>query len=479
MLGQSLRLLLACCIPWAGGQFVTTLAGGGVGGTTSGFADGFGTGASFSGPRGAAVGPSGIIYLADWSNNKIRAIYPNQSVITIAGGSLTGTAAGSVDGIGTAALFSQPYGVSVDTSGNVLVADYSNNKIRAIYPNQNVISLAGGGVTGTASGSADGIGSGALFANPRGVAVGVSGIVYVADAGNHKIRVIYPNLTVITYAGSLSGSVDGGWATARFNRPGSVVEGPSGSLYVADTDNHKIRVIFPNRSVITIAGGSTTGSMSGSVDGFGTSALFSTTTAVALDSSGVLYVSDFANHKIRAILSNRTVITLAGGNVTGSTPGSTNGIGTGALFRQPWGVTVDTTGVVYVAEWANHRIRAIHPPTCPAGSHTPPGTLQCIPCPAGTFSASAASTACAACPGGHACPPGTASWARLNCGRGHYCPDGASAPTPCPVQAPPAGGGWGALRVQGPAFLVETARCLSHCFWNSSAGGGGGALSAC
>lgn len=136
---------------------------------------------------------------------------------------------------------------------------------------------------------------------------------------------------------------------------------------------------------------------------------------------------------------------------------------------------------MYVADAGNNKVRAIAPPPpCPAGSHTPPGTLQCTPCPGGAFSASPASTACTACPGGHACPPGSASWARLNCGRGNYCPDGSAAPIPCPALLPPAGGGWGALRVQGPAFLVETARCLSHCFWNSSAAdGSGGALSTC
>ena len=128
------------------------------------------------------------------------------------------------------------------------------------------------------------------------------------------------------------------------------------------------------------------------------------------------------------------------------------------------------------------------PILCPAGSFCPLGSLQatlcpkgsfsaaagainCSLCPAGTFSSVAGSTSCQNCPGGHFCPTGTSSWAFLHCGAGNYCPDGSGAPTPCPNQVPPSGG-WGALQVQGPAFVVETAHCLNHCFWNFTSGDG-------
>lgn len=92
-------------------------------------------------------------------------------------------------------------------------------------------------------------------------------------------------------------------------------------------------------------------------------------------------------------------------------------------------------------------------------------------CPAGTVTVSTAGGAilCQQCPGGHYCPAGATSWAQLNCGRGNYCPAGSSGPTPCPYQVPPTGG-WGALRAQGPAFLVDTATCANHCFWNFTGG---------
>ena len=124
---------------------------------------------------------------------------------------------------------------------------------------------------------------------------------------------------------------------------------------------------------------------------------------------------------------------------------------------------------------------------CPAGSYCPLGSLNatlciigsfslaaasnCTLCPAGTYTSATGSSSCQQCPGGHYCPAGTSSWARLNCGRGNYCPDGSGTPSPCPYQVPPTGG-WGALQVQGPAFLVETARCLNHCFWNFTSGDG-------
>ena len=111
---------------------------------------------------------------------------------------------------------------------------------------------------------------------------------------------------------------------------------------------------------------------------------------------------------------------------------------------------------------------------CTPGTFSDAGAGNCTLCPSGTYSEQRGAISiltCQRCPGGHYCPAGTSSWARLNCGRGNYCPDGSGAPTPCPYQVPPSGG-WGALQVQGPAFLVETAHCLNHCFWNFTSGDG-------
>ena len=193
----------------------------------------------------------------------------------------------------------------------------------------------------------------------------------------------------------------------------------------------------------------------------------------------------------------QTVITLAGGNSSGTTFGSTNGVGTAALFRNPYGVAVDTSGNVIVADTYNHKIRLIYPFTCSPGTFanfTSRSCIMCLPgsfsntssaescsfCVGGTFAKPYGATSCEACPAGHACPPGTSSWARLNCGRGNYCPEGSAAPTPCPIQAVPVPfASWAShpMTAPGPACVAETAACLNHCFWNSS--GGDGMLSTC
>ena len=456
---------------FAQGASVATYIGGGM---TSqwGVSDGVGSSALFLIPRSTAVGPGGLVYVADSGNHLIRAVYPNRTVVTIAGG-LT---AGSANGVGASALFNSPSGVAASALGVVYVADAANHKVRIVFPNRTVATLAGGGVSGAQSGSNNGFGAGALFLAPRGVAADASGAVHVADGGNNKIRSVSPSGMVVTLAGgaasgTVAGASDGIGSSALFSQPSAVAVDAVGTVFVADSNNHRIRAIFTNRTVITLAG-----SVQGSANGLGASALFFIPNGLAVGAHGIVYVADYGNNKIRAVLPNRSVVTVAGGGASGTAGGSADGAAASALFFRVYGVAVDAAGVLYVAD-ETHRVRQVHPPLCPPGAVLPAGALACQPCPPGTASAAPGAASCAQCPGGHACPAGSASWARLNCGLGFYCPEGSAAPLPCPAAVPPAGG-WGALRVQGPAFLVETARCLGHCFWNSSASDGG-ALSTC
>ncbi|MCP5502449.1 MAG: hypothetical protein H7A25_21305 [Leptospiraceae bacterium] len=265
-------------------------------------------------------------------------------VTTLAG---SGTA-GSADGTGTAASFDFPMGIAVDTSGNIYVADFNNNKIRKISSSGEVTTLAGSGTAG----SADGNGTAASFNTPQGVTVDASGNIYVADSGNYKIRKVTSSGVVTTLAGSgSSGSADGNGTAASFNTPQGVTVDASGNIYVADSGNYKIRKVTSSGVVTTLAGSGS----SGSADGSGTAASFSFSQGITVDANGNVYVADSYNNKIRKITSAGVVTTLAGSGTVGSADGN----GTAASFSSPFGIAVVSSGVVYVADRDNNRIRKI------------------------------------------------------------------------------------------------------------------------
>ncbi len=313
---------------------VGTLAG-----STQGSADGTGTGAQFSFPAGIAMDGQGTLYVADSQNHKIRKITPSGEVSTLAGSTL-----GFADGSGTSAQFDNPTGVAVDAQGTVYVADSGNNRIRKITPNGEVSSMAG-----SSQGFADGTGTNAQFYSPTGVSVDAQGTVYVADSGNNRIRKITPSGEVSTLAGSSQGFADGTGTGAQFYSPYGVAVDAQGTVYVADSGNHRIRKITPSGEVSTLAGSS-----QGFADGTGTGAQFLNPYGVSVDALGTVYVADTFNHKIRKITPNGEVSTLAG-----SDQGSADGAGTGAQFSFPAGIAMDGQGTLYVADTFNNKIRII------------------------------------------------------------------------------------------------------------------------
>jgi sugar lactone lactonase YvrE len=230
--------------------------------------------------------------VADYGNSTIRKITPAGFVTTLAG---TAGQDGGTDGAGSAARFSSPQGIAVDSAGNVYVADVTGNTIRKITPAGVVTTLAG---THRQSGSADGSGSAAQFINPAGVAVDLAGNVYVADEYNSVIRKITPAGVVTTLAGTpgVVGSADGSGSAAAFNLPKSVAVDIAGNVYVADTFNHTLRAISPAGAVTTLAGVS---GSAGSADGSGSAAQFYQPSGIAVDNAGHIYVADTSNSTIR------------------------------------------------------------------------------------------------------------------------------------------------------------------------------------
>jgi sugar lactone lactonase YvrE len=312
----------------------------------SGSTDGPGGTAKFSDPKGLAVDVSGNIYVADENNHTIRKISPQGIVSTLAGAP---GVPGSSDGQGSAARFRNPSGVAVDLDGNVYVADRDNNTIRKVTPAGAVTTLAG---SPEESGDTDGLGSAARFAWPRDVAVDGSGTVYVADELNHVLRKITSAGLVSTLAGTpgVAGAANGTGVSARFTNPRGVAVDVSGNVYVADEGNQLIRKVNPAGVVTTMAGGS---GISGSADGDAASARFNGPSGIAVDGGGNVYVADEDNHTVRMVTPQGIVSTLGG---SPGSPGSSDGIGGAARFDEPRGIEVNESGVLYVADTGNHRI---------------------------------------------------------------------------------------------------------------------------
>ncbi len=322
------------------GGVVTTLAGSGSGT----FANGTGTAASFNFPTGVAADLQGNVYVADLGNNLIRKITPGGVVSTLAGTLVAGYA----DGPSSIASFFFPQGVASDSSGTVYVADQYNNYIRKITPGGVVSTLAGIGIPGYANGP----GKVASFNFPEYIAVDSSGYLFIGDTVNSMVREITPACVVSTLAGSGAfGNANGPGSTASFSGLCGVAVDLLGNVYVADTQNCLIRKITPGGVVSTLAGNG----LVGSADGLATAASFNNPSGVAVDSSGTVYVADTLNNLIRKITPGGVVSTLVG---SGSA-GSNDGTGSAASFNNPFGIAIDSSGILYVADTLNNLIRKI------------------------------------------------------------------------------------------------------------------------
>ena len=337
-------------------QTTITIAGSGAAGS----GDGNGTGAQFRNPLNTAVDALGNIYVADAGNHSIRKISPNGQVITFAGSGQ----AGNVDGQGLAAKFQHPSFLAIDATGNVYVSDQQNHRIRMITPQGLVSTFAGSG----SAGATNGTGTAASFQYPMGLAFDAAGNLYVADAYNHRIRKITPGKVVTTYAGSgYQGSANGALLSASFNYPMGLAFDASGTLYVTDRGNHKIRKITSGGVVSTFAGNGTPGFANGTA----AASMFNNPNNLVVDDAGNVYVADQVNNMVRKISPSGEVSTLAGT----STAATVDGTGTAVSFNSPFGISRDRqTGYFYIAENVGNVVRKMLPsltyaisPALPAG----------------------------------------------------------------------------------------------------------------
>lgn len=267
----------------SGGQ-VTSFAGN----SNSGVVDANGANAWFKSPNRIVADGTGNLFSIDWEDMRVRKTSPTADVTTFAGVDITG----HLDGPALSARFNESWGIAVDASGNVFIADTYNHRIRKISGGQ-VTTVAGNGNPGFANGN----GTAAQFYFPEGIVVDGQGNLFVADRANNRIRKITPSGEVTTFSGSGTQAVQDGDATqARFNRPTDLARDSKGNLYVVDVN--LIRMISPEGKVTSIAGNTA----QGHVDGKGVDARFHLNFGgLAIDKDDNIFVADDGNNCIRKI----------------------------------------------------------------------------------------------------------------------------------------------------------------------------------
>ena len=330
---------------------ISTYAGAG---TTTPGDGGQATDAVLVSPNGVAVDSSGNVYISESVPGEIRQV--TKGVINVFAG--TGTPGFAGDGsTATKAQLWNPLGMAVDSSGNIYVADQSNQRIRKISSG-NITTVAGNGLA-----NFGGDGGPALSAQinaPSGIAVDSIGSIYFADSGNHRVRKIGIDGSITTIAGdgSAGSSGDGGQgAVAQLMQPAGVAVDASGNVYVADAQDNRIRRIGPDGTISTFAG-TGTGGYSGDSGPASKATLYSPF-ALALDTVGNLYFSDFTTCRIRRIGLDGTITTVAGNGI-GDFQGD-GGQATKASLNGPEGLAIDAAGNIYVADTGNNVIREITP----------------------------------------------------------------------------------------------------------------------
>ncbi len=349
-----LLLCFAGSVVASHGQYrTTTYAGNGSPGKVNGDT----SMATFNEPFGICMDPSGNLFIADGVNHCIRKISADGIVSNYAGSG----SPGYLDGPDSVAMFQSPSGVCADNQGNLYVADFLNHRIRKISSDGTVSTVAG---TGT-DGFMDGPDTVAQFNYPRGIGVDGSGNLYVGDSWNHRIRKITPDGTVSTLAGgggnigvgSVGDYVDGGSLVARFYTPAGINLDQQGNIYVADAFNHRIRKVLPSGLVSTVAGSGATGQGNGGfLDSTVDVALLNTPTEVFIDGAGNIYIGDTFNNRVRKLDGNDRISTLSGN----ATAGFTDGEDTLAALDYPRGITGSSGGdTLFVVDHHNHAIRKI------------------------------------------------------------------------------------------------------------------------
>jgi type IX secretion system substrate protein/NHL repeat-containing protein len=345
----------------ANAQIITTVAGNG----TQGFSGdgGQATAGEINRPYSVTFDAIGNLYIADNYNNRIRKVNTAGIISTFAG---NGTAGYSGDGgQATAAEIENAAGVAFDVIGNVYIADAGNNCIRKVNTVGIISTIAGNGISGFSGDG--GQATAAELSLPTAVVIDSHGNLYIADDYNQRIRMVNTVGIINTFAGNGTNSFggDGGQATAaELFYPIGLALDATGNLYIADSQNSRIRKVTTTNIISTIAGNGTQG-YSGD-GGYATAAELKYPNGVALDVAGNIYIADDVNNRIRRVTTAGIINTIAGNGTAGFSGDCGNAAA--AELNDPNIVIVDASGILYIADYANNRIRMISNTNCAAAS---------------------------------------------------------------------------------------------------------------
>jgi hypothetical protein len=337
---------------------ITTIAGNGVchgGCYTNGAGDGGpATSAQLFYPWQIAADAAGNVYIGEWDTPRVRKISTSGLITTVVGNGKSGYSGDG--GPAMSGRLAWPTGLRLDAAGNLYIADAGNMRVRRVSGDGIITTVAGSGPGGPGYGGDGGPATDAQLSWPKDITFDAQGNLYVADTGNSAIREVSPSgvITTIAGTGSTGYSGDGGSATnALLNQPSGLAIDSAGNLYVADTNNFRVRKISTSGVITTVAGNGTKGSSGDG--GLGTSAQLTSPTGLAFDRAGNLFIGDGASVRM---LSPAGIVTTVAGNgvVVGLTGdrGPATSAETGA-----WGLAFDGTGELFVADPWNNAIRLL------------------------------------------------------------------------------------------------------------------------
>jgi sugar lactone lactonase YvrE len=330
---------------------ITTVAGNGTAGYSGD--GGAATSAQISYPYGIALDSSGNLYIADTHNHRIRKVSTSGIITTVAG---NGTGGYNGDNISaTSAELNAPSGVALDSAGNLYIADLGNSRIRKVSTSGIIATVAGKGSPGFSGDS--GAATSAELTMPCAIALDSAGHLFIADRDNYRIRKVDAKGIISTVVGDGTAAFNGDHiiaTSAEIASPTGVAVDSSGNLYIADMGNNRIRKVDSSGIITTVAGGGT-GDLSDG--GVATSVELSAPTSVVVDSLGNLYITDSNRGYILKV--SKGIIAIVAGNGTFGYNGD-NIMGTTAKLASPNGIALDSSGNPYIADVLNQRIRKVH-----------------------------------------------------------------------------------------------------------------------